>query len=89
MAEFYDHYLRSPYWTEKRRDFLTRRPVCEDCEKLPSVLVHHLKYNLYREVEDDVVCLCTYCHLDRHGLNTPAEYNRYIDRLKREGKYGV
>lgn len=48
---------------------LRRRPICEDCNRLPSTEVHHIikKRDGGPDSFDNVMALCHDCHSVRTG----------------------
>jgi len=81
-SDFYEKYMRSEEWQEKR---LQRMEIDQNCcvmcgrpaEKTRSGLqVHHVTYkNLgYEDVLTDLVTLCPSCHIKIH---------RYYDRTQK------
>jgi hypothetical protein len=66
---WYDEYLESPEWDERRSRVLSRaRGVCEGCRKEPATQVHHLTYErVGREMLFDLAAVCRDCHDCIHG----------------------
>jgi 5-methylcytosine-specific restriction endonuclease McrA len=64
----YFHYMNSPEWAAKRRDFFKLAGYrCEDCGEKGNLSVHHLHYRtLGRERRQDVKVLCWPCHCTYH-----------------------
>lgn len=73
----YEQYLQTDHWKEFSYKTKKKRGKCADCgiEALEAwkrdrqgLNVHHLSYeNIGQEKDADVVVLCRYCHLKRHG----------------------
>jgi hypothetical protein len=65
----YTEYVNSAMWRRRRREFYESRPRrCEVCggEEGP-VWIHHCSYErLGEESDNDLVCLCTGCHVLAH-----------------------
>lgn len=77
VRQRYDHYITSPTWTKRRRQWLwaerkahngiVRCAVCRCVWGTPRAggELHHLTYDrLGAERHDDLVALCTRCHRD-------------------------
>jgi hypothetical protein len=66
--ETYQDYLNSEFWKNKRDWIIqTRGAQCEKCGGTFGLQVHHLSYeNVGNEGKDDVIVLCSYCHLEAH-----------------------
>ena len=66
---WYDEYLRTPWWKNKRHQKLTSvNWRCERCNARAEQ-VHHKHYNsLGREKNCDLEALCDPCHNREHGL---------------------
>lgn len=62
--QWYNSYLRSPAWAEKRDKVLRRcNYVCEGCGERRAVLAHHTTYDRAgAEMLFDLVGLCQQCH---------------------------
>ncbi len=62
--EWYDAYLASPSWHEKRKAVLVRdKGVCQGCLVARATVVHHTTYaRVGRELLIDLVSLCDTCH---------------------------
>jgi hypothetical protein len=66
----YKLYLETKHWRDTRNKKLSKKPICEICNKEKAVQVHHLRYNdengrtvLYREdVDFDLQSVCSNCH---------------------------
>lgn len=71
-SEFYDRYVRSPEWAEKKRQRLEidgrRCVMCGRGESETGLQVHHISYqNLGAEdVMTDLVTVCGSCHRKLH-----------------------
>ncbi|WP_109993337.1 HNH endonuclease [Salinisphaera sp. LB1] len=70
-AEFfrwYDKYLKSSKWKEKREKVLLRaQGVCEGCRETAASEVHHLTYrNVGDELLFQLVAVCNSCHKRLH-----------------------
>lgn len=61
---WYNTYLESSVWKEKRRAVLLRaQGVCEGCRNAMATEVHHLTYErVGREPLFDLVAVCKPCH---------------------------
>jgi hypothetical protein len=77
---WYNTYLKSPQWHQKRDLVLQRaNGVCEGCELEPAIQVHHLTYvRVGDELLFDLVAVCTDCHQKAHpdkdlGAGGPIE----------------
>ena len=70
--EWYQEYLLTPEWAEKRRLVLQRCDhVCEGCRSANATEVHHLAYtNVGHEFLFELVGLCHNCH---DSIHNPAE----------------
>lgn len=66
--EWYNRYLASPQWQEKRRKVLGRcKGICEGCGKRPAHHIHHLTYDrVGDEMLFDLVAVCLDCHRRIH-----------------------
>jgi hypothetical protein len=62
--EWYEHYLQSEEWQQKRQRVLERANfLCEGCREQPAVQVHHLTYDhVGREFLFELVAVCGACH---------------------------
>jgi 5-methylcytosine-specific restriction endonuclease McrA len=60
----YKIYLNSPAWRSLRLKILARdRYICQLCGKRKATEVHHLTYErIGRELENDLISLCSICH---------------------------
>lgn len=80
----YEEYLKSPHWLRFSQGIKKLRRKCEDCgidalearhRHKQDLNVHHLTYErVGNEKPEDVVVLCFYCHLKRHGINDFKEW---------------
>jgi len=66
--EWYDQYLASPEWKERRRKVLLRaQGICEGCRDAAATEVHHLTYdNVGEEFLWQLVAICHECHERYH-----------------------
>jgi 5-methylcytosine-specific restriction endonuclease McrA len=66
--KWYNQYLLSPQWMEKRRLVFDRcRGLCEGCRNSKAVQVHHLTYvRVGDEMLFDLVAVCLDCHEKIH-----------------------
>lgn len=65
---WYDQYLQSPIWQE-RRELVLRRAggICEACRTGRATAVHHLTYTrVGKEPLFDLVAVCKECHDELH-----------------------
>ena len=67
--QWYDNYLNSPGWKNKRRLVLDRaQGVCEGCRDAPATDVHHMTYNnVGNEFLWELKAICRTCHERLHG----------------------
>lgn len=74
---FYEGYLLTPAWQEKRRLVFQRaRGVCEGCRQKPATEVHHMTYErLGHEMLFDLRAVCRECHeaIHENGERAPCE----------------
>lgn len=65
---WYNEYLRSEAWREKRRQILERDGgICQGCRCTRAVHVHHLTYdNVGDELLFQLISLCETCHDKTH-----------------------
>jgi 5-methylcytosine-specific restriction endonuclease McrA len=65
---WYNEYLRSEAWGEKRRQVLERDDgICQGCRSVRAAHVHHLTYdNVGDELLFQLVSLCEGCHHKAH-----------------------
>lgn len=68
--EYYDAYIKSERWANKRAMVLKRcSQTCEGCGVRPATQVHHLTYeHLGDELLFELVGLCRDCHERVHGI---------------------
>jgi 5-methylcytosine-specific restriction endonuclease McrA len=66
--EWYERYLASDQWREKRRQVLSRdRGLCQFCSNARATEVHHKTYaNVGKEPLDDLTSVCRECHERYH-----------------------
>lgn len=66
---WYNGYLDSPLWRERRRLIMQRaRGRCEVCGRHAAYAIHHLTYvRAGRELPSDLVAVCDRCHDDYHN----------------------
>lgn len=64
----YKEYIKSEYWTERKRQYFSLHPrKCEVCGH-PDVELHHLKYGEYgREADKHLAALCRVHHDEVHA----------------------
>jgi 5-methylcytosine-specific restriction endonuclease McrA len=64
----YDYYMQSKEWFIKKKDIYNRADgKCERCGSTFRPQVHHLSYaNLGNEKDNDLVLLCSKCHIVTH-----------------------
>lgn len=87
--EQYEEYLRTEHWHDFPIHMKRRFPNCQDCgitglearkRDRQGLNVHHLTYErLGQEKERDVVVVCHYCHLKRHGIEGWYEFCHKFD----------
>jgi 5-methylcytosine-specific restriction endonuclease McrA len=65
---WYDQYLLSNEWLQRRRLVLQRaNGICEGCLSEPATQVHHLTYDhAGAEFAWELVAICDYCHTRFH-----------------------
>lgn len=65
---WYDEYLRSDEWKQRRHQVLQRAGgMCEGCLKRSATQVHHLTYDrVGKEMLFDLVAICDICHGQIH-----------------------
>ncbi len=75
---FYDEYLASPEWKERRKLVLDRaNGLCEGCRKAKANEVHHLTYrNFGEEFLFQLVAVCTACHDRYHEKREDDHFER-------------
>lgn len=66
---WYNAYLQSDKWRDKRRRVLTRdKNTCQGCLSAPATQVHHLSYrNVGKELLFELTSVCESCHARVHG----------------------
>src|SRR5665213_1513288 len=64
----YRDYIKSGYWTERKRIYFSTHPhVCEVCGH-PDVELHHIKYGDYGHEQDkNLAALCRVHHQELHN----------------------
>jgi hypothetical protein len=85
-------YYRSDHWRRRRAGL--RKTACQKCgyNKQQHLQVHHLTYKrLGREMPEDVVTLCAYCHREAHGLDRrrgtpPARVPKHVVKKIKAGR---
>ena len=77
----YRDYIRSPYWTERKRlYFATHSHKCEVCGH-PDVELHHLHYGDYgHERDKNLAALCRVHHQELHDSVPPRKNTSYQSR---------
>ena len=67
---WYDLYLRTAYWKNKKKSIIRRSGgMCERCKFNDMVDVHHITYdNLAWEKLKDLIGLCRTCHKRLHKI---------------------
>ena len=67
---WYENYLQSPQWLEKKRLVLKRNNfICEGCLKNKAKVIHHLSYeHVGDELLFELVALCDECHKKAHRI---------------------
>jgi len=72
--QWYDRYLQSPEWRDKRYRVLRRaKGVCEGCLLFPAAHIHHTTYaHVGNELLFELVALCEGCHDRVHEDNPNA-----------------
>lgn len=65
---WYNRYLQSPQWRERRRLVFSRaRGMCEGCREETATQVHHLTYaHVGNEFLFELVAVCDECHERLH-----------------------
>lgn len=66
---WYNSYLDSPLWRERRNLIIQRAGGrCEVCRRHAAYAIHHLTYaRAGRELPDDLVAVCDRCHDEYHA----------------------
>jgi 5-methylcytosine-specific restriction endonuclease McrA len=65
--------LHSVSYQQLRKQILQRDGWrCQSCGAMSNLEVHHMQYRSHsgEEVEDNLISLCTRCHVRLHRLNT-------------------
>jgi 5-methylcytosine-specific restriction endonuclease McrA len=72
--EWYQEYLQSPEWREKRERVLNRcNGICEGCGKAIATVVHHITYqNVGNEFLFELLGMCKDCHTRYHNAGNDA-----------------
>jgi hypothetical protein len=67
--EWYNLYLRSPEWRQRRAKVMDRAGnICEACRERPAAHAHHLNYaHVGNEPLFDLVAICQQCHDEIHS----------------------
>lgn len=81
MTAYYRRHLRSKYWKNLRANRMAlAKGLCERCHHGPSphpLELHHKTYaRLGHELLNDVVLLCTRCHLLIHVMRIECKCKR-------------
>lgn len=65
---WYNRYLQTPEWRERRRRVMARaNGICEGCGEREATQVHHLTYTrVGHEMLFDLVAVCDACHRTIH-----------------------
>jgi 5-methylcytosine-specific restriction endonuclease McrA len=73
-GEWYQRYLQSQAWSERRRKVLERAAgLCEGCRDAVADEVHHLSYrHAGDEFLYELVALCRACHARAHAPAEPS-----------------
>ena len=65
---WYNEYLKSEKWADKRKKILKRDPLCQACLESKSQQVHHLTYDhAGDEFMFELMGVCIPCHKKIHG----------------------
>ena len=84
--DYYDAYLSSPEWQEKRRQVIALcGNKCQACGANPVQHVHHLNYqNLGNEPLSELAGVCESCHraMHRHMWQQPITTAMVVDRMR-------
>lgn len=64
----YKNYIRSAKWKKIATEIKNKHSnKCKFCKSDKKLSVHHHNYiNLYNETENDLVCVCSKCHMKIH-----------------------
>jgi hypothetical protein len=83
--EKYQAYLASSEWGALKTAVEYRSKLrCERCRARRGTSVHHMTYaRIYRELPEDLIHLCQWCHAEIHGRPTPQIRNSFLFRLRR------
>ena len=78
----YLKYLESDEWAKIKVDLIELNDgKCERCGSGKKLQVHHLSYdNLYFEEPDDLILLCSKCHMIEHGLIKIRKCKKYYKK---------
>lgn len=82
----YAQYLQSDHWKKLRRERLEfANYACEKCLSTFFLQVHHTVYaeDLTKITVKDLLCLCSYCHRKRHGIDTGQDRPIYTWQQRR------
>lgn len=83
--EYRELYLQSPDWRAKSSKILFERPICQICDKNPSVEVHHLSYDRleHEDLNKDLAAVCRECHsrIHQHAELTAIHNLDYLKRI--------
>lgn len=80
----YENYLQSDIWDAKRNELFDERGrICQRCMSVNQIEVHHITYNnLGNEPLEDLLVLCTPCHLAEHKrLNRLSENKKKLTNI--------
>ena len=72
-------FLASKEWAVIRCDIFTvRGGKCEYCGSKRSLQIHHISYDNFggNEEPEDLVILCSSCHMLEHGITKPKKIKR-------------
>lgn len=69
MNNKYIKYIQSIEWNRKRIYIINQRGwICERCGNDKFLQIHHWSYkNLWKELDDELFCLCKKCHKEFHS----------------------
>ena len=63
---FYD----SREWQIQRQRILIRdNYTCQECKSKENLQVHHVKYLIFSNKDEDCITLCKFCHAKKHPIN--------------------
>ena len=73
------NYYKTEWWRERRKEALEDADrMCDECGSKKTLHIHHKHYkSLFKEKEEDLVCLCKSCHEDVHGRTFDSEVDMY------------